>query len=721
MKLIVSFLILINFSLVYTQVPTLDWAVSSTGAGYLDIATGLVVDDSGNSYTVGTFMSQTDFDPGLGVFNLTPNGAEDIFIQKLNSNGQFVWAIQIGGNGPNEDDHAAEICLDHNNNLLITGNFSGAGDFDPSSNNFILNSNSIYADCFVAKYTNNGGLIWAKSIGGGNIDAGRSIAVFSNNDVVISGQFFGPVDFDPGTGSTVIFPNVPYNNGSLTHTTDFFTLKLNSSGDFIWANINGDFSDDIAYCSVDSDDNIIQAGRYAGTFDIDPGIGVLNLNSGNNASYATFVRKLSNAGNLIWGKTLFNNPSSSSDILSLTIDNNNDLILTGYFIGTVDFDPNTSIYNLTSNGASDCFTLKLNSNGDFLWARTIGGNANALEAGASLTNDESNNIYVLGYLESNGNIVDFDNGPNTYFLPDEDGTFLVKYNSNGDLLWAIRVERSLDLNQIFYCWETSSGPGVTGGKCIDVRNNSIYIAGAFSHTIDFDPSVSDYFITATTTSGSMSATDIFVHKLIECTPFNGTIDTTCCSSYTAPNGQVYTSTGSYNCVLNYPNGCDTSYVINLTINQPPLTPIVTLSNNVELSTQTQNNVTYQWVFCSDNLPISGAVNPTFTAIENSLYYVIVTNNCGSDTSECATVNTIGFNELQWNNVQIFPNPSNGIFNLKLHSSINSPLFFVTDLQGRILLTEQLMDSEMKVDLSKFSNGTYFIHLDGIGTFQLVKQ
>jgi hypothetical protein len=82
MKLLITFFILINFSLVYSQVPTLDWAVSNSGKGY-DIGIGVVVDDLGNSYTLGTFMSQPRFDPGIGVFNLTPNGAEDIFIKKL--------------------------------------------------------------------------------------------------------------------------------------------------------------------------------------------------------------------------------------------------------------------------------------------------------------------------------------------------------------------------------------------------------------------------------------------------------------------------------------------------------------------------------------------------------------------------------------------------------------------------------------------------------------
>ena len=718
MKLIVAFLILINFSIVYSQVPTLDWAVANSGNGY-DIGTGVVVDDLGNSYSIGSFTSQTDFDPGSGVYNLTPVGAEDIFIQKLNNSGQFVWAIQIGGVGLTssaDDDNAAEICLDHNNDLLITGQYGGAGDFDPSSNNFILTSNG-YADCFVAKYTNNGSLIWAKSIGGGNNDSGRSIAVLSNNDVIISGQFCGPIDFDPGSGSHILTPLQPYSNGSYGFSSDLFTLKLNSSGDFIWAKINGDYTDDTAYTSTDSNDNIYQIGRFAGIMDIDPNNGVLNLNGGF-TYYSTFIRKLNSSGDLIWAKS-FTSSISNAELFSLTIDNNNDVIVTGFFYGTMDVDPSVNVFNITCNGSSDCLTLKLNANGEFLWAKTIGGNALGMESGSSITTDENNCIYVVGYIESPGSTIDFDNGPNSYFLADENGTFLVKYHSNGDLLWAIRLERSFNLNEVFYCWTAySGGGGFIGGKCIDVKNNSIYVSGAFSHTVDFDPSSMDFLIT---TTGSANSTDIFLHKLNECTPFNGTIDTTCCSFYTAPDGQVYTASGSYNCNLTNPNGCDTSYLINLTINQPPSTPIVTLTNNVELSTQNQNNSTYQWVFCSDNLPISGAINPTFTALENSLYYVIVTNNCGSDTSECATVNTIGFSELNPSTFQVFPNPSNGLYTIIQGLSTEPTEMYLSDVHGRILMRQWINKSSFLIDIQKYKPGTYFIHFGDFGVVQIMKE
>jgi hypothetical protein len=716
MRFFIFYLFCLNSLHFICQLPTLDWAISNSGTGYLDISTGLVVDDLGNSYSIGTFMAQTDFDPGIGTFYLTPNGSEDVYIQKLNSSGQLIWAIQIGGNSFLEDDHAAEICLDHENNLLITGNFYGSGDFDPSTNSYILNSQG-NSDCFIAKYTNNGDFIWAKSIGGGNIDAGRSIISLSNNDIIITGQFFGPIDFDPGIGSNYLYPTIPYNNGSLSYTTDFFTLKLSSSGDFIWANINGDYSDDICYSSIDSNDNIIQVGRFAGSIDIDPGTSVLNLYSGGNGNgYGTFIRKLSPTGNLIWAKSLENGLSSSADVLSVTVDNNDNIIMSGYFFGTIDFDPNNSIFNLTSNGASDCYTLKLNTNGDFLWVKSIGGNANGLEAGASLTNDNLNNIYVLGYLESPGSTVDFDNGPNSYFLSDDYGTFLVKYDFNGNLQWATRIERSIDLNQIFYCWETSSGPGITGGRCIKIEGNSIYISGAFSHTIDFDPSSSNFLLSTAPNPSSASSTDSFVHKLNFCQTSNITIDTTVCGSYLAPNDTSYNQTGTY--YFQTTNGCDTNYTLNLLVNNQPITPVIYSNQQGILYTPYQQNVNYQWYFCSDNIMLANEVNDTLIPTTSSLYYVTVQNQCGIDTSDCYFYEDVSILEPTASFLRVFPNPSSNSIKIENHNYPNE--LSIVNNQGQFISKITVVNKNQFIDISNLKSGVYFF-TDGVRFIRFIKE
>src|SRR5947207_348992 len=84
-----------NLRIVRSQV--LSWAKQMGGTGN-EYGYSIALDASGNVYTTGSFNSTVDFDPGAGIFNLTPAG-EDIFISKLDAAGNFVWAKAMNGSG----------------------------------------------------------------------------------------------------------------------------------------------------------------------------------------------------------------------------------------------------------------------------------------------------------------------------------------------------------------------------------------------------------------------------------------------------------------------------------------------------------------------------------------------------------------------------------------------------------------------------------------------
>src|SRR5438093_66577 len=72
------------------------WA-RQLGGSDLDQGNGIAVDGAGAIYTVGAFNDTADFDPGPGVFNLTSAGSSDAFVSKLDSAGNLIWALQLGG------------------------------------------------------------------------------------------------------------------------------------------------------------------------------------------------------------------------------------------------------------------------------------------------------------------------------------------------------------------------------------------------------------------------------------------------------------------------------------------------------------------------------------------------------------------------------------------------------------------------------------------------
>lgn len=165
-----------------------EWA-KVTGGAQDDEVKSITVDGSGNVLTTGVFKGTVDFDPGSGVFNLTAVGNYDVFVQKLDATGNFLWAIKVGGGGL---DIGKAIAVDATGNSYITGRFTGtAVDFDPSPGG-VFQMTAASQDIYILKLDVNGGFLWAKKMGGLFADMARSIAVDGMSNVYITGYRLCP-------------------------------------------------------------------------------------------------------------------------------------------------------------------------------------------------------------------------------------------------------------------------------------------------------------------------------------------------------------------------------------------------------------------------------------------------------------------------------------------------------------------------------------------------
>ena len=146
-------------------------------------------------YLTGSFY-EADFDPGPDTFSLTSLGNTDIFILKLDTAGQFAWAGQMGGPGP---DVGVSLSTDTMGNVFFTGYFEQTADLNPGigSNPFSSRGGK---DIFICKMSSQGDLMWVKSEGGPGYDEPYSIYQ-KGNFLYLSGTFFGTVDFDPEAGT----------------------------------------------------------------------------------------------------------------------------------------------------------------------------------------------------------------------------------------------------------------------------------------------------------------------------------------------------------------------------------------------------------------------------------------------------------------------------------------------------------------------------------------
>ena len=728
----IFWLLLFSIIVAKAQTPYLSWAklLGSNGGvmGY-----SISIDNSGNIYTTGHFQGSVDFDPGIGVYSLTSSGSDwNIFISKLDSVGNFVWAKQFGGSGDNEC-YASKV--DGNGNIFLAGIFTETTDFDPNSGIFNLTSAG-YEDIVILKIDNIGNLVWVKKIGGSSADIPWAIDVDQNGLVYVIGIFNSPiVDFDPGIGTNNLTPD----NGRT------FITKFNNLGNLVWARqIAGQYGNGQGI-SVDNDGNVYLTGGFSNSADFDPGSGVFTLISAGSGDI--FVTKLNSSGDFSWAKQM---GSTQADCgYSIALDNVGNVYTTGVFSNTVDFDPGNGMNNLSVgnlDGNCNVFISKLNSSGNFVWAKSFVGVNTGY--GNAINTDNTNNVYVTGKFTQT---TDFDPGNGIYNLNGAADIFIAKLDSAGNFRWALKEG------------EANSGNDYGESIIIDA-DNYVYITGWFFGTADFDPGSGVINLTVGGPGG-------FVQKLCQ-SPMEGNLisglDTICpaqtgviystsaiegATGYTwdLPNGANILSGGNTNSiVVNFDwqaesgvitvrgtNTCGEGNVSeNFLVTVVPL-PIITandttafceggdvsltssyISNNLWNTGETSNEiivsnsggysveinsngcqlfsdtiqvtvfpitetptitlvnntfVTSQWesyYWFLDNNYISGANSQSFTPIQNGAYFVIVTDSNGcTASSDTIIFNSLGVFESNINDlISAYPNPTSGLIHLKFISS-----------------------------------------------------
>src|SRR5690554_3431954 len=183
---------------------------------------------------------------------------------------------------------------------------------------------------------------------------------------------------------------------------------------------------------------------------------------------------------------------------AITVDLNDDVIVAGRFRLTVNFDIKGGTTNLTATTGSDMFLTKYDSDGELIWARSMGGNRFTDEINDVVT-DLNGNIYITGRFQSDVIDMDPSAGTSNIYKAYPGNTshydiFVAKYNDNGEHLWS-------------FSYGSDKLSEFGGG--IDVDNSgNVYVTGIFRSAIDFDPGAGN----ATLTPTNPSSGNIFVAK-----------------------------------------------------------------------------------------------------------------------------------------------------------------------------------------------------------------
>lgn len=708
------------------QSPTLMWAQRMAGELNLH-ANSMLVDPSGNIYMTGSFTGTLDFDPDpVNVFNLTNSSSSmtDAFVLKMNAAGQFLWAIRTGGAG---DDIGSCIQLDPQGNVVIAGTFSGTVDFDPGPGTYNLSG---VEGIFLQTLTPTGNFVRAAHFASAGTQLNPSLSIDLLGNMYVSGEFTGQTDFNPDTTASAAY----FLTASATFS-DMFILKLNSTGQFIWAIQLGSTggTELIKNLKADHFGNIYLAGRYfTSALDLDPGPGIANLPNAPGGDI--FILKLDSATNFKWARA-FNGNLYSDFAWDIDVDKQGNVLTIGQFHDTLDLDPSPGgTFLLTDPGhLRQAFLSKLDSMGQFVWAGAIGGAGD--DYGFSFTIDDSSNIYMTGHCLSNSPL-DLDPGPGVDTIPGG-STFIIKLDSVCQYRWGVRiggnssieygtsiaVDASLNVittGQFNSIGDYDPGDSVltlvpNGGYRLYLQKmsqcssppSSVVLSGCDSVLFD-----GQYY----SASGSYSllyqnaaGCDSLVELVVDIRQSNGyAYNTTACLRFTDPSGNTWDTTGIYTVTLTNAVGCDSIVTVDLTIEEVDTTVIQT----GDTLWPQASSVLYIWIDCNTGNPVLFSGLPYFVPTASGNYAVVLQfgNGC-QDTSSCHQVTLTGLSEsAKMIPFTLRPNPGEGCFSWS--EDIRVEYVEVYDITGRKMEQLHLLDEQHSVDLHALSNGVYFIIATG---------
>lgn len=288
---------------------------------------------------------------------------------------------------------------------------------------------------------------------GNSYNEGNGIAVDSDNNIYVAGNFQNTITFGKNPNTSTI---------TSAGGTDIYLVKYNSDGELIWINqIGGTAEQVVAGLVIDTANNIYLCGSLYSTTVFS---GTSNTQTYNGNGYQqSYIAKYSSAGALAWYSVSSNN-TNYSYASTIAIDVLGNIYLGGNYSGSVNFGASNLISN---NNSDDLYITKLNSStGAFLWATGAGGTTS--DRVSDIAVDGGGNIYITGYYTGTVTI-----GSATYTSRGAEDIFVAKYNTNGAFAWA----------------KTAGTTSNDYGDCIAVSSSGadVYFLARFNGTLTFGP------------------------------------------------------------------------------------------------------------------------------------------------------------------------------------------------------------------------------------------
>jgi hypothetical protein len=478
--------------------PVINWATYIGGTGE-DKGLGISVDKTGNIYATGQTASTSSIASGGSYQTSYGGGAWDAYLSKFSSNGKLLWTTYFGGT---DQDISYCTAADSNGYVYISGTSLSNG---MSTSGAYQTSNNGNGDAFLAKFSSTGALVWSTYYGGSSQDLTVAIAIDSKLNVIISGvtysasnvatsgayqtsnygnsdaflakfssagslqwsTLFGGTGQDRGWGLGVdsiddIFMTGPTQSTSNIATSgayqtsyggdiwDSYIAKFSSTGAIQWSTFYGGNGQDAIFAlAMDHKGNPVVTGYTWSTSQIATSGTYQTSNTGVSDA---FITKFSNSGALLWGSY---EGGSSYDIgLAITMDQNNNFLLTGFTQSSTGFASTGAFQSSYSGGNGDGWVSKFTNNGKRIWSTYYGGSGN--EQGMGIVTYKGY-VYVTGFTASSSSIA-------------TSGSYHSSYGGGNNDAFLLKIQDSCFHHTVV----------LTGDKSACYSTNSTYYSNSFS-------------------------------------------------------------------------------------------------------------------------------------------------------------------------------------------------------------------------------------------------
>ncbi|MCT4623804.1 MAG: T9SS type A sorting domain-containing protein, partial [Schleiferiaceae bacterium] len=616
------------------------------------------------------FHDSIDVDPDPNTkYMLISMGDIDLFVLKLDANGDFMWATRFGGI---DEDYGDELVL-IDDKIFVSGRFELSFNVKVNSTSQTYQSKG-YKDAFLMCMNTSGNVLWNRTFGGTASDYARGLAADSLKNVYLTGSYRFTVDFAPG-------PSVK--NKTSAGYQDVFILSLDSLGNFRWVNVN--------YCpgtnhpaaiTIDKNQDLIVSSDFNGIIDVNPD-SAITQNITTHGNHDILLQKFNSNGTLLWYKHIGGNKFDR--IYALATDTAGNIYGTGAFGDTVDFDPGTGVANRISQGYFDGFLFRYSPQADFVWVRTFPAVEFVTPAHIRVT--ENNEIFSSG-RHNKGMTVNV-GGSNQIFATggNYDG-YLLKHDINGTGLFASTLGNYREDAILSFAIN---------------NNDELVTTGFFGNIVDFDLGPSTHSITA-----PGIGKQLFIAKYSQC-PYTKIDVIESCEPIVWRNGNLYSSSNSSaTFTVNNPTGCDSVYQLDFT-RKTVKTQVINLGSALTVN---EYWAYYQWIDCATMTPIAGATQQNFIPAQAGSYAVIVTKDGCTDTSSCTLFSGLDLKENFEQNISIYPNPTKGDIHIELDNNLSINSIEIFNTSGQSLKRIQV-ENQPELDVNiKGKSGIYILRIIG---------